>query len=139
VSNWISVRELGPVEAPAPPWVVATSHVENFRQVAGNRGANVSLIDVADAESTFDVIVRLREVVAVPDWCGNSWDSIHDAFPDVLSANQFPLILLVDGLAHLLSRRPALGLHAVDELSSLSRSLGAAGAQFEPVYLFPML
>jgi hypothetical protein len=80
------------------------------------------------------VVEGLKSVLAFPEWCGSSWDSIDDAFEEIRNGWRLPLILIVAGGANCWSRDPHLFLQTVMRLADLSRAFSAAGDQLMVVY-----
>lgn len=68
----------------------------------------VFAVNLEDARIYIDVMGALNKVLEFPSWCGSSWDSIQDAFPELREAWSFPLAIAVVGLPKLLVERPYL-------------------------------
>jgi hypothetical protein len=117
------------------PYLVVDARLNELRDFARSVEASYVIVDVTDADDAGAVIEALKQVLAFPDWCGSSWDSIDDAFEELRQGWQFPLILAIRGMRSLIGRRPHLGMQVVLRMSELSQAFSVAGDQLAVVYV----
>ena len=134
VSRWVQVAATPFLEDPTEPLLIQSSALDQLRTFAQAEAVTMRTVDIAVAVSAIDVIEALKAVLAFPEWCGSSWDSIDDAFEEIRSGWRFPLILVVAGGPSCWARDPHLFLQTVLRLSELSRAFSSAGDQFTVVY-----
>ena len=133
-SNWI----LLPAElllGRGAPIVAAVEHAcELAQRLAGNEVRIVD-IDLSAVPDEIELFLRLKGELPFPEWCGNNWDSVFDAFEELKSGWTFPLAFLIRGLERFIGVQPAVALRAVISLAQLSDGLGSDGKQLVVVYV----
>lgn len=134
VSRWVQLATTPFLEDGTEPFLIQSSALDQLKSFARSEAVMTRSVDIALADSPMDVIEGLKAVLAFPEWCGSSWDSIDDAFEEIRSGWQFPLILVVTGGPTCWSRDPHLLLQTVLRFADLSRAFSAAGDQFMVVY-----
>lgn len=118
------------------PYLVRVQDADDLLGHVSALGAKTVEIDVASASSVMDTIQAMKDVLPFPNWCGSSWDSIEDAFQELLEAWDFPMYMMVRGFDDLLTRQPHVALKSVLRLQSLSEQFAFTGKQFLVVYLW---
>lgn len=134
-STWISLPPPPVLVAKSEPFLVPAERLPELVRYVRSGHANSVAVDLAGAEAVADVILALKGVLPFPDWCGNSWDSVEDAFEDLREAWSFPLVLVVTGLQSLVEHNAHLGLQTVLQLGRLSSGFSVAGDQFVVTYV----
>jgi hypothetical protein len=135
VSRWIQLPSSPVVLERSEPYLVMDARLDELRDFAKSVEASYASVDVTEADDAGSVIDALKQVLAFPDWCASSWDSIDDAFEELRQGWRFPLILAVEGLRSLVGRRPHLAMQVVLRLSELSHAFSVAGDQLVVVYV----
>lgn len=136
MSEWFTLPGAPVLMSSAQPYLVAPEMLGEFEFTVAEHALKRVEVDVASASTTADVIDRLKEVLAFPEWCASTWDSIEDAFEEIRMEWHFPLIVVMDGTDSLVVRSPHLALETVVRLSELSRAFSTAGDQLMVVYVW---
>jgi hypothetical protein len=132
MSRWIDHPAPPLVVNRARPLLVETAHLDELRKWF--KKAHQVEIDIAGAERPADVIDALKGVLEFPDWCGSTWDSIDDAFQELVDAWQFPLLLVVRRFDRLLRAQPHVALNAMIHLDDMRAGFSAAEDQLIVVF-----
>lgn len=116
------------------PYLLDTDRTAALAEYAAANGAAQFTVNLTEAQSSVEIIERLKAVLPFPDWCGSGWDSIEDAFEELRTAWDFPLVLLVRGADELMALRPQLALETIVRLADLSHAFSVAGDQLIVAY-----
>lgn len=128
MSDWIDYPP-PLVHSTASPVLVEASRVEELAAHVVTGGASRVDVQIAQANSSFDVIEALKAVLVFPDWCGSGWDSIEDAFEELRSAWSFPLLMVVRGYDRLLDTHQHVALETAIRLHALEQAFSVGGDQ----------
>lgn len=129
MSTWLQLRGESWCIGESAPRVIERHVLDTALSRLRELGATVFLLDVGAATSAWDVVMSLKQVLPLPDWCGASWDSIDDAFEELRQGLSFPTAVVVTGGARLLDAHPRVALETVVRLGELERAFSIAGDQ----------
>lgn len=133
-SRWVQFHDSPLLPERSEPYLIEARNVPALTEYLIASGAIVKQMSFRNVSTRVEVFDRLRDILVIPDWCGSSWDSLFDAFQEILVGNQFPLFLIIDGFADALTHNTHLALETAIRLSETSRAFSAAQAQFEVIY-----
>lgn len=134
VGRWVPVPSALLTRSAGEPYLTVSSALDEWSAFARVEAVTLRRVDLAAAGSVFEVIETLKAVLPFPRWCGSGWDSVDDAFEEILGDWRFPMILVVSGGPTCWARDPHLLLQTVLRLSELSHAFSVAGEQFVVVY-----
>jgi hypothetical protein len=135
MSTWLQLQGESWCAGNSAPRAIERHSLDSALVRLRELGATVSLLDVGAATSAWDVVVSVKQVLPLPDWCGAGWDSIDDAFEELRQGLSFPTAVVVTGVARLLDAHLRVGLETVVRLSELERAFSIAGDQFLVFYV----
>ena len=135
MSTWLQLQGESWCAGTSAPRVIERHALDSALARLRDLGATVFLLDVGAATSAWDVVISLKQVLPLPEWCGASWDSIDDAFEELRQGLGFPTAVVITGGARLLDAHLRVGLETVIRLSELERAFSIAGDQFLVFYV----
>lgn len=133
MSSWIPAPSF--MVKPSAPFLLDAERVGEFRAHVARHDGDFAAVDVSVARSSNGLLEAVRGVLAVPAWCGNSWDSIDDAAEEIEAELDFPYALCLLAFDVLLVSHPALALETVVRMSELQQSFSANGNQLMVVFV----
>jgi hypothetical protein len=135
VAKWVQLPDSSILKERGEPYLIRTSGLVDLRNYFRAGGATVVEVNIGAAQGLVEVVGALQNVLTFPEWCGSSWDSIHDALAEFRETWPFPLVVVVDGLPRLLVENPHLALDSVLGLSRLCEAFSIAGDQVLVFYV----